>query len=295
MVRYYNPITDENGYTYSCDNIRIEFVLNKADSSAISRVVDQLCNPYRDIHEVVVYPVRTNDFTWRQMFTLNYDVEASCTVGVGWNGIDADGAYKGFVDFNPNKVARYGSFLQDLAVIKSATRPLGWVVKRIDLAVDIPVPREKVFLAKDHRKYESSVLSLSNRTEYLGSRNAVGRVKVYNKAIESALNYPLTRVEITAEPFLDSVMSSVPCIYNIDKATEHQIHIDDKLTDTDAVILNLVFHAMVNGDDYGLLQFKSLGRKKREKLEKFLFPESSLVVFNAVAINSVLAEVLRAF
>ena len=295
MIRYFKPATDENAYIYSCDNVRVEFVLNKADESAIQRVIEQLCDPFRGHHDVVVYPPRLNDFTWRNMFTLKYDSDASCTVGIGWNGIERDDMFKGFVDFNPNKVAHYASFFEDLAVLKCATRPLGWIIKRVDIAVDIHTPREKVFLSKDHRKYESSVLSLSNRTEYLGVRNSVGRVKIYNKSIESSLGYPLTRIEVTCEPSVESFFASAPSVYDITKATEQQIKFEHKLTDTDAVILNLVFHAMVNGDDYGMLQFRSLGRKKREKLEEFLFPESSLVVFDKLAVGSVIAEVSRAF
>lgn len=72
--------------------------------------------------------------------------------------------------------------------------------RRYDLAADIPVLRQDAFLVKDSRAY------LERRhgrefTQYLGAKSStVGRVKLYDKAAEAGLNYPLTRLEMTLDP-----------------------------------------------------------------------------------------------
>ena len=70
-------------------------------------------------------------------------------------------------------------------------------VARWDLAVDVPFDRSNLHLKKDRRKYELHEHSYNDRTEYLGVRNSVGRVKVYNKTVESKLDYLLSRIEVT--------------------------------------------------------------------------------------------------
>ena len=74
-------------------------------------------------------------------------------------------------------------------------------VNRFDLAVDVPVVRSKIQLFKDNRKYSQLYKSPEDFTEYLGNVNSAGRVKVYNKQLESDLPYELTRVEVTCDDY----------------------------------------------------------------------------------------------
>ena len=71
-------------------------------------------------------------------------------------------------------------FVMLLSLIpKSLLKPV-----RFDLAIDLPVARDKVYLIKDKRVYEEYSYSAINKTQHLGVRNNYGRVKVYNKALE---------------------------------------------------------------------------------------------------------------
>jgi len=72
-------------------------------------------------------------------------------------------------------------------------------IKRFDLAIDVAISRDNVQLFKDKRKYTQYMNSKYDLTEYLGSGSTGGRVKVYNKTLESMLDYDLTRVEITSD------------------------------------------------------------------------------------------------
>ena len=69
---------------------------------------------------------------------------------------------------------------------------------RYDIAIDVPYAREDIRLIKDRRKKSLEMNSERDKTEYLGVRDTAGRVKVYNKALESELDdSTLTRVEVT--------------------------------------------------------------------------------------------------
>lgn len=74
-------------------------------------------------------------------------------------------------------------------------------VKRWDLACDVPVTRSDVQLFKDKRKYTQFYMSKEDYTEYLGQSDSAGRIKVYNKTLESQLDYDLTRIEVTLDSY----------------------------------------------------------------------------------------------
>lgn len=71
------------------------------------------------------------------------------------------------------------------------------VVVRWDFAVDLPGERTGYELVKDGRVYEEIRRSASDRTQYVGRRNAPGRCKLYNKTMEAGLGVDVTRLELT--------------------------------------------------------------------------------------------------
>jgi hypothetical protein len=166
----------------------------------------------------------------------------------------------GRIEFNPSKVCFDLEFIsvykQLLSLIpKSLLKPV-----RFDLAIDLPVARDKVYLLKDRRLYEEYCYSMLNRTQYLGVRNSHGRVKVYNKALEQKLDIDLTRIEITIDydkSTYGQVKMILPSLYILDS---YQFSVD--ITGTDKVILIAVM------SDMSLLN--ELGRKKKEKIKSYL-------------------------
>lgn len=74
---------------------------------------------------------------------------------------------RGFIEFNPNKVAgdkRFWRLLEKLAPCVSHAR-----LKRFDLAYDLPTSRLDCRLSKDRRMYKSVISN--GITEYLGVKN----------------------------------------------------------------------------------------------------------------------------
>ena len=164
------------------------------------------------------------------------------------------------LDFNPNKVAKHSAFQKVLRFLIENTRPIHRIIKRFDLAIDIPACRFDCFLIKDSRAY-SERRHGQEWTQYLGAKSStVGRVKLYNKTAEAKLDYPLTRLELTLDPGTPYEKINFPKVYYL-KSTCTTID-NIKMTDTDRFILN----ALLQG--YGTLN--ELGRKTRSKMEMLM-------------------------
>ena len=149
---------------------------------------------------------------WRNMWTWTLGT-SSVTCGLGLMGkscrIDM---HKGFLEFNPNKVAAAPRFAKLLGELKP------WVASaelaRWDLALDVPVARDSLRLSKDERNYEV-IIGAGAMTEYLGRRNHSGRAKLYDKARELGAHGDLTRVELTCDGDWDAaeVLKRWPAVH----------------------------------------------------------------------------------
>lgn len=197
--------------------------------------------------------------SFRRQVSIRIDDDRSFWLGIGLvgNGVLEDRCR---LDFNPNKVANDANFQLIHQFLIRNSREVYRKIPRFDLAIDIPVERNRCFLVKDRRMYIERRHG-SEFTQYLGSKSSrVGRVKLYNKAIEADLNYSLTRLELTLDPAVDYEKVSFPVVYYIDSAE----CVDDavRITDTERFILN----ALLQG--YGSID--GLGRKTRKKIEEIL-------------------------
>ena len=166
----------------------------------------------------------------------------------------------GRIEFNPSKVCLDSEFMFLYGQLLSFIPRFRLYPVRFDLAIDLPIARDKVYLLKDRRLYEEYSYSAINKTQYLGVRNSHGRVKVYNKALEQKLDIDLTRIEITIDwdkSTYGEVEKILPSIYILDN---YQFSVD--INGTDKVILIAVMN------DMSLIN--ELGRKKKEKIKSYL-------------------------
>lgn len=144
--------------------------------------------------------------------------DSTVTVGLGLVGKTcAVDWQQGFIEVNPNKVCSDGGVR---GVFAAWLGMVGRYIKRAelvrwDLAYDVPVMRDGLRLERDKRRYEM-VLDKS-LTEYLGTRNAVGRVKLYDKAAELGLPAALTRLELTCAGGwgVDDIAARWPVVYTV--------------------------------------------------------------------------------
>lgn len=266
---YYKEIRLPDNRVLSCDNVRVKFAVDNKYREQFERIFAD--NSRVDIRS---YPQDLRDYKYKYLWVIDYG-KSSMTVGYVFNGSDAVDRRYGYLDFNPNKIGSTDLFWADYEKIKACC-PIVWEILRIDVALDIPAKRENVFLVKDNRFYSLDAYSLQNKTEYLGKRSKIGFVKVYNKSMESKLDYDLTRIEVTCEPTVDSYLKSFPCVYDLTDGAQID---NDLLTlnDTDLAIVRLCIEVMQLGGDPGMMIFNSMSLYKKQKLRNFILPKSCLV------------------
>lgn len=255
MIFYNNAIISQN-FTISIDNIVLDVSIARPELLELLDVMIQSIAAGNKA-KVISWESRKPG-TFRKQVSVRIDEDRSFWLGIGFvgNGVLQDRCR---LDFNPNKVAGDANFQLIHQFLIRNSRAVYRKIPRFDLAIDIPVERSQCFLVKDRRMYLERRHGVEF-TQYLGSKSSrVGRVKLYNKAVEADLNYPLTRLELTLDPTLDYEKVSFPTVYCID-TTEN---VDDiRITDTERFILN----ALLQG--YGSID--GLGRKTRKKMEAIL-------------------------
>lgn len=206
-VPYFHPVTSElhPGVVASVDMLRQEFVI-RADSfeELYGKLDSVVCDDTDYWHANRVGQYQS---LWAYSFG-----DARVSLGLGLVGAAKVDKTKGFLEFNPNKVGHVRPFykIRDLLVSAGAR----FRTKRFDLALDVPRERREYQLIKDRRKYEYH--NGGSVSEYLGQRNKVGRVKLYDKQAESKLEGPLTRLEITCGPDFKSAVDSWPRVVGLD-------------------------------------------------------------------------------
>ena len=148
---------------------------------------------------------------YQYMWTYTFG-DATATVAYGLVGTNKTDFTKGFFEFNPNKLGDVKAFygirrILDEAGVKFST-------SRFDVAFDMPGERRLYQLVKDRRKYEYH--NGGAVSEYLGRRNHIGRVKLYDKTKESNLTKELTRLEITVGESFDSAIKAWPHLVGLE-------------------------------------------------------------------------------
>lgn len=263
----------ENNITYSIDMLRFDFVVS--DRGMID-VLRYLTNPKRT--DIVDRGMTIASFKYRYLFNINYH-DSSMAVGLSLNGTTAGDNLKCFCEFNPNKVMP--EVLEDLYFL--IDNCLRFKLRRWDLAIDIPRPRNLVQLVKDQRKYSLTMKSSDDKTEYLGSRNTGGFIKLYNKTIESKLDTDVTRLEVTCsrEMRLDDIMAAIPKL--LFSQYQLELSLDDKLSDKDRLLVDLL---KMHPD-----MFPRLDRRNRKKFEPYIFGEKTGAEFSRFCVRKLMERI----
>ena len=269
MICYTNEIRLDNGQIYSLDMIRLNLVfMDKVQEfvtwlSRIGITADNLD---------IVHWLSVREFSYRNMFRIITN-EYSFAMAIGFNG-NSESKNNGWIEFNPNKCK--GEFFDKfIMMLKDYTSTRK--VSRYDLAIDIPIPRYLVRIHKDQRNYQY-IKSQSSETEYLGRRNNVGFVKLYDKKAESELDYDLTRLEITCE------------LGNINFPTVKILPLQEKfefgqISTTDKVLIRLLKEV-----DNPVMFLQGLKYEKRKKIEPYLC--ESTVQLDGNAYSKILKQVI---
>ena len=281
-MTYWQEIADKNGYTYSCDMVRLKFEFRQSD-------FDSLIGYFTKTHriDIKIYPLCTSDFKYRHLFTIDYG-KSSMTVGIGFNGAKREELFYGFAEFNPNKCFLSEQCFYDLQTL------FGYAWKyelvRWDLAIDIPIGRKYLMLIKDGRRYENVLYSAENRTEYLGVRNESGRVKLYNKALEDKYRdeAELSRLELTCSGDwgVNDILGRLPFVDTL--KVQSELNLASDLSNTQRVLVELI-----NASDSKTYYFKMLNCSMQQKLRKYIFDDDNRIKYDRNSIDSTLRTLKR--
>lgn len=267
-VSYYKPIHFDN-LIYSLDMVRLDFEVALGSLDEFNSWLNKI-NMNIDIYSVGYYQ-SFKKYNYRHLWNIDFvrPVGSECTITIGMDlGRNRDDKLKGFIEFNPNKCENniyFNSFWHDFVSYQTNIS-----LVRYDCAIDIPFPRNEVFMVRNQRANYHLILDrLTSKTEYQGQRSHNGYCKLYDKTVESKLDYPLTRYEITfdskAFTSVDTrkLGETLPTICYSD--SQLPLIISEELTDNDIVLIQLL--KMSNDINYW---FGKLSRRKRKKIEPYL-------------------------
>lgn len=215
------------------------------------------------------YYCSTKPFAYKELYIIkSEDMLNTFTLGLGFNGVKSKDRNLCFLEFNPNKLHNCNSLLTILHFLNACVT---LDLSLYDIAIDIPYNKKFVTLVKDKRIYKKFCYDSAgvNVTEYLGTSADAGRVKLYNKTIESNLDYDLTRLELTTS-YTDYliVKKQIP---NLLVCGDLDILSSTKLSKSDYVLLQLLWLS-----DDPSFYYKQLCRLKQQKLKPFVSSNFSL-------------------
>lgn len=275
-MNYYKEQKDKNGYIYSCDMLRLNFEMR---SDCIDLYNAYLENPIRT--DITSFPQCFQPYKYRYMYSIDYGEKyGKLALGMVFNGSTSD-KYRCFMEFNPNKCMGNPQCEKDIQWLLLNASVVE--VARWDLAIDIPVERGLCELRKDKRKYGFEMKSPEDKTEYLGVRNKAGRVKLYNKTVESCLSYDLTRLEITVDSlYLSEVKAHIPDVVIYAAQTSLQF---DELGQTDKLLVTLLRQS-----NTPCLYLRQLEPRKRRKLEPYVIGSDIELSVDDTCIYAIISE-----
>ena len=260
-ILYFKCITDNDlDYTYSIDKMTILFFIDISryyafinDDMFARRKCGKNCYDYGDSKvEIYIYPQKG----------LNKQI------------------VKGQIVLNPNKSFKEEECIEDIRQFLSSCKE--YSITKIDLAIDIPVDRSLVHVRKNRQSYGLYKCSKDNKTEYLGKRNHDKNVRVYSKSVESKLDFPLTRVEMTMNlKNWESDIDMFPEIYILN-SSEMNLS-EEKLSGTFGVLVCLLYKV-----DEPEIYISDLGRRFQEKVRPYM--QKTLIVPSKEIVGNLIKE-----
>ena len=273
MLSYYEPISSKD-CIITIDKIRIQFSARNCLMSTPS--VDSLL-PF-----LIFKDEDSRQFMYKYHYQASYDY-GKMDVFLQNNSKESS---KSMIQVNPNKCFSDKMCLQDIKTILSYST--SYCIKSIDIAIDFPLLPELISIQKDQRALKTYSRSKTDKTEYLGkNRNKPGSVKKYDKAKESKLSAPLTRIEITADnpagsDFRKKLSHYLPKTY-IRQSTVGYIDLNSvKLNDTERVLATLLIDCPNK-----IMHFHSLGMKMQKKIEPFILSNEREYIYDIDLISQI--------
>lgn len=286
---------------YSCDKICL---MGKIEFSCIDSFPSELSNLLLGSYasasqEGSYYPfeIRTlKDYSfyerlsvsqYRNNFNIVLSDDSSFYFAYRHNSSNGDKvAWK--IELNPNKCLPCDFVERFINFVVSRSKPSSVHFSQMDIAIDFPIERVNFYLNKDRRISTVVNDGYDNTTEYLSKHNEHGFVKLYNKQIESKLEHPLTRLEITLKKFTyNDFVSVFPVLHVYFNSQINFNNILEPLSQNDEVFVSLLrLHP-----EY----YKKLSYRKQKRFEPYLNVQSPMYEPDIYAYQNLIDKVCDYF
>ena len=266
LLRYYQEIKGEKS-TYSVDKIKLVGSCSLELGEKLAKMLNSKCTKYS---------MRLGQFQYKHNFNYSF-VGGNAYVGVFLIPMGKAESCKNTIEFNPNKVRGDRQFEELLDCFYSYNKDIR--VSSWDFAVDCPVSRDRYSLVKDNRNYQLNISR--SKTEYLGTRHTDGFVKLYDKAYESQLEMPMTRLEISFDGIKgwDDVKHHVPIVRCLGEVNTEELSGMDKW---------IVDRIMESDDKERLI--RELSRAKKQKIVPLLSANSEVLKVEQDCYSNIISQ-----
>lgn len=292
-MKYWKISKDKNfDATYSCDMLRINFVYRETDEDKIMKYFSSSKRL-----DVDFYSPRMDKCKFKYLLKIEH-LYSTMVVGFHFNAFEHSDSFKGYIEFNPNKILHLNdnaddkqkkdvqTCLDDMQFIFTHSKSVK--VARWDLAVDLPVKRTDCILMKDQRMYQLVMHSSEDRTEYLGRRSNDGYIKLYNKTIESNLDSDITRLELTLDSLdsiEDKVMLHSPALFI--KNMDYSMCSDyNEMNITTKMLVDFI-----RKSDDRVTLMAQLDKRLRKKIKPYVFEADKRFYYNTSCIINIVTEI----
>lgn len=282
---YYKKF-EHNNMNYSIDMLRLKTYITFSEYSEIEFLIN---SAYKE--HIKRFWVSDRIMCFHYNFLLKFD---NHTFWFGFQHNNEkiifdkhDSKFNLTIEFNPNK-------LRDNSLISHILDKFSdWHIKSYDLAIDIPINILDIVIdINTKRKLQTYTLGKDNLTYRYGSGH--GKVKIYNKKIESDLNIVgyLTRVEVSIE--LDDFPVRNIKNYKFDDLVFPYLYLNQyifsfsDLTTGDKTTLALLY-AVQHG-----YPIKELTRSYKEKVKKLL-EGGSRINFDKITATTALQQIIYTY
>ena len=276
---YINEIP-HNNIIYSVDKIRLKTFLTYSVFTEIEFRFKTCWNKY--VKKYYTTPQQKQFF-----YNYNIEIEEGESFWFGFchnterRSFYENSEYNFTIEFNPNK-------LKDNKIIEYLLNLSGkWFIRSFDLAIDLKVNILDIITDISGK---GKCFTISNGFDDKTYRFGVGdgKIKIYNKKIESNLNIigDLTRVEITRE-YEDFPISDIKLFDYGENFTK--LYLNNylySLSDYEDKTLFAILYAVQNG-----FPLKDLSRRYREKIRN-MFEGGHKIIFNKTTATQVVCKTI---